>query len=195
MTCSPFELKDYYFGELGVTERSAVEGHLNGCEACRGELTSLSNTKAILSALTDEEPPRRIAFVSDKVFEPRWYQRLWSSGPQLGFGAAAMMAAAIVMHGYVVRPAPAVSSVAATGTSISKEAADSEVTRRVRLEVARALAESEARQTRSVLEAVNTRLRQAGHRNTQDLMLIRDYVERMDKRNAVVAKQVLYENE
>ena len=30
-----------------------------------------------LSTLREEEIPRRIAFVSDKVFEPRWWQKLF----------------------------------------------------------------------------------------------------------------------
>ncbi len=54
-----------------------------------------------LSALREEEVPRRIAFVSDKVFEPRW----WETFLRPTFAAACVIAAAIVMHGYMMRPA------------------------------------------------------------------------------------------
>ena len=54
-----------------------------------------------LAALREEEVPRRIAFVSDKVFEPRW----WQTFLRPSFAAALVIAAAIVMHGYLMRPA------------------------------------------------------------------------------------------
>jgi hypothetical protein len=54
-------------------------------------------------AVREEEPPRRIAFVSDKVFEPAWWQRLWNSG-RVGFASAALLSMAIVAHGYMSRP-------------------------------------------------------------------------------------------
>ena len=60
-----------------------------------------------LSALREEEVPRRIAFVSDKVFEPRW----WDVFLKPSFAAALVLAAAILMHGYLVRP-PAVDEAA-----------------------------------------------------------------------------------
>jgi hypothetical protein len=43
--------------------------------------------------------PRRIAFVSDKVFEPRWWQRAFSPT----FAAGVLVAAAILVHG-AMRP-------------------------------------------------------------------------------------------
>jgi hypothetical protein len=55
---------------------------------------------AMLRALPDEEMPRRLAFVSDKVFEPKWWQRF----PVWGMASAAMIAASILAHGYVSRP-------------------------------------------------------------------------------------------
>jgi hypothetical protein len=56
-----------------------------------------------LSAMREEEVPRRIAFVSDKVFEPRW----WQTFLKPSFAAALVIAAAILMHGYLMRPAAA----------------------------------------------------------------------------------------
>lgn len=64
----------------------------------------LANTIAALRAVPDEEPPRRIAFVSDKVFEPRWWQRF----PVWSLASATMVAGAILTHGYLARPAAAV---------------------------------------------------------------------------------------
>src|SRR3954447_24376931 len=105
MSCSPFDLRDYFFGELAPAERSAAETHIATCVSCREELAKLSDVKTLLlSSMQDEEPPRRIAFASDNVFEPSWWQRLWSSGPQLGFAGAALLALAIFAHGLLLRP-------------------------------------------------------------------------------------------
>src|SRR3954449_10492308 len=113
MSCSPFDLRDYFFGELAPAERSATDPRLPPCPPGREELAKPSDLKSVLlSASADEEPARRIAFVSDKVFEPRWWQRLWTSGPQLGFVASAMLAAAIMVHGFAVRPATPQAAVA-----------------------------------------------------------------------------------
>src|SRR5688500_13264172 len=103
MNCSEFDLKAYLLGE---GSRAAGEAHLAGCPECRGEAERFHLTRAALLSVPDEEPPRRIAFVSDKVFEARWYQRIWRSGPQLGFLSAAVLAGAIVVHG-ALQPQPA----------------------------------------------------------------------------------------
>ena len=98
MTCSPFDLKDFLFGELNAGERESVERHVLACVACSEELAALTATRSAVLCMREEEPPRRIAFVSDKVFEPRWWQRIFASGPRLGFASAAMLAVAIVFH-------------------------------------------------------------------------------------------------
>lgn len=199
MSCSPDKVKDLFFGELGAAERQEVQGHLTACAACQEQMELLHGTRAALMMVPDEEPPRRIAFVSDKVFEPSWWQRMWASGPQLGFSAAAMLALAILVHGFLVRsPSPAAATAqpsAAAIVPVSGRPApvEEEIARRVREEVAKAVAESEARQSAQVLELVNTRLRQASSRNSEDLVLIREYLERVEKRNAVMARRVLYE--
>ena len=46
---------------------------------CREELATLRLTLDTLSTLREEEIPRRIAFVSDQIFEPRWWQRYLES--------------------------------------------------------------------------------------------------------------------
>lgn len=83
MSCSPHDLRDYFFEELGRDERRQVEAHLEACTRCREELEQLRGTQHVLLRLKDEEIPRRIAFVSDKVFEPSWASRLWAMLPRL----------------------------------------------------------------------------------------------------------------
>ena len=77
-----------------------MEDHVRGCQSCREELDRLNLTRSALASLEDEEIPRRIAFVSDRVFEPRWWQTMWHSGPVMGFASAAVLAAAILVHGF-----------------------------------------------------------------------------------------------
>jgi anti-sigma factor RsiW len=103
MNCEKYDWKAYALGELAANERREAEGHAATCEGCRGELAHVRLTIDTLSALREEEVPRRIAFVSDKVFEPRW----WDVFLKPSFAAALVLAAAILMHGYLVRP-PAV---------------------------------------------------------------------------------------
>jgi anti-sigma factor RsiW len=101
MSCSPFDLKDYFLKELPPTEGRQVEAHIRTCLPCREELERLHLTEAALFSLRDEEIPQRIAFVSDKIFEPsplgRWWNRL---APNIAFAAAAVALA------LAIRPAP-----------------------------------------------------------------------------------------
>lgn len=101
MSCETYDWKAYALGELAANERREAEAHSATCEACRGELAHVRLTMDTLSALREEEVPRRIAFVSDKVFEPRW----WQVFLRPSFAAALVIGAAIVMHGYMTRPA------------------------------------------------------------------------------------------
>jgi hypothetical protein len=109
MSCSPFDLKDYFFEELEGAERKQVEAHVTGCRACREELSRLRLTGTTLLSLREEEIPRRIAFVSDPVFEPsawrRWWSGFWNTPARLGFGSAALVSAALVVFA-LARPAP-----------------------------------------------------------------------------------------
>jgi hypothetical protein len=93
-------LKDYVFGELNAAERRAVETAVTADESLRDELARLQLTQSALLSLRDEELPRRIAFVSDKLFEPKWWQVWLNSGPRLGFASAALLAGSIVFHGF-----------------------------------------------------------------------------------------------
>jgi anti-sigma factor RsiW len=87
----------YALGELNPEARGQAEAHAAACQSCREELASLRVTLEAMSALREEEIPRRIAFVSDKVFEPRWWQRIFNPT----FAAASVVAAAILVHAFV----------------------------------------------------------------------------------------------
>lgn len=151
MSCSPNAIKDLLFGALDAAEACRVKEHIQQCASCREEFERLQFTRTALHSLRDEELPRRIAFVSDSVFEPRWWQRLWHSGPRLGFASAAMLAAAIMVHAFV-RPAPAI--VAAPDAAAIEARVTAEVSRRIEPAVRAAVAEVEARQARKAEDLV-----------------------------------------
>jgi anti-sigma factor RsiW len=189
MNCSPFELKDYFFGELGPAERAAVEQHVASCGHCREELAVLSATRSVLLSVPEEEPPRRIAFVSDKVFEPRWWQKLWASGPRLGFAAAATLAVAIVIHAFAMpRSVPV-----AAAPEFPMAAIEAELGKRVQSEVAKAVAASREQQMAQTLRVIDTRLKESRSEQREQLLMIRDYLERMEKRNSVFLSRAKYE--
>ncbi len=100
MSCSNYDWNAYALGELSAAARREAEAHAAGCAACRQELAGTRLTLDALSTLREEEPPRRIAFVSDKIFEPRW----WEMFRAPSFAGALLIAAAILVHG-LVRPA------------------------------------------------------------------------------------------
>jgi hypothetical protein len=110
MSCSSFESnpeskpdwKAYVLRELGQDAHRQAEAHLAACSICHEEVARLRLTLDALSTLREEEIPRRIAFVSDKVFEQRWWQRVFNPT----FAAAALVAAAILVHG-ALRPGQA----------------------------------------------------------------------------------------
>lgn len=103
--CSEIDLKGYLLGEADAAERARVSAHVPSCPACREEMEHLQLTQMALGTLREEEPPRRIAFVSDKIFEPRWWQRWLSPAPVTGFASAAVLALAILAHGEMMKPA------------------------------------------------------------------------------------------
>jgi len=96
MNCESYDWKAYALGELDRPARTEAESHAASCASCRNELATLRLTLDTLSTLREEEMPRRIAFVSDKVFEPRWWQRVFSPN----FAAACVIAGAILVHAF-----------------------------------------------------------------------------------------------
>ena len=105
MSCTSHDWKAYALGELNAEDRRLAESHAAACSECRDELAEARLTLDALSVLREEEPPRRIAFVSDKVFEPRWWEKVTQSFWRPSFAAGCLIAAAIVVHAFA-RPAP-----------------------------------------------------------------------------------------
>ena len=105
MSCASFESKPeskpdwkaYVLRELGQDAHRQAEAHLATCSICHEEVATLRLTLDTLSTLREEEMPRRIAFVSDKVFEPRWWQRVFNPT----FAAGVLVAVAILIHGFM----------------------------------------------------------------------------------------------
>lgn len=147
MNCSSVDLKAYALGEAagGPVEVS----HIESCEGCREELERLRLTQAMLMSIPEEEVPQRIAFVSDKIFEPRWWQRMWQSGPVMGFASAMVLALAIFAHGFA-RPATVVQQSAAMSAAEIDKRVAAEVDRRVAVEVAKVASASQAREAKAV---------------------------------------------
>lgn len=146
--------KAYSLGELYAAARREAELHASSCGACQEEWADVRVTLDAMATLGEEEVPRRIAFVSDKVFAPKW----WHGVLRPSFAAAAVVAAAILVHAFVRPPAPVTASVDAAAmearvTAAVQEKVAAEVDRRVASElsgaveqaVAKAVADTEKR--------------------------------------------------
>jgi hypothetical protein len=133
--------KAYTLGELDSRAQQEAENHAAACSDCQDELAGLRVTLDAMATLRDEDLPRRIAFVSDKVFEARWYEKLTQAFLRPSFAAAAVIAAAILVHAFV-RP------VAAPPTNVAQAQVDTraiesrvtaQVTERLQSEMATAV--------------------------------------------------------
>jgi hypothetical protein len=148
MNCNELDaVRDYALGELDAAGRAGVERHLPGCEPCRLELERMRIATAALRVLPEVEIPQRIAFVSDKVFEPAPWKR-WFTAAKFGFASAAVMAVALVAVVFHEQPRPMV----AAAQTVSPE----EMTRRIDSAVKQAVAqirEEDLQMTRTALEA------------------------------------------
>lgn len=182
MSCAPYDLRDYVFGELPHTEAREVEKHVEACGSCNEEVERLRLTTSALLTLRDEEPPRRIAFVSDPVFEPRWWQRIWRSGPQLGFASAAMLAGAILLHGWMGRPVT--ETVVRTAAPVEKRLTQEEVARVVQA----AVRDSEARQSAEFRKALSAQQRGSDLQHRAAMTQMAEYVEFVQKRMNVMLR-------
>lgn len=145
------DLHGYVLGELSAAERQQVEQLITTDPEVALEVERLQLTHGMLRRLPEEEPPRRIAFVSDKVFEPKWYQTWyqtwWNSGARLAFAGMSMLAVAIVTHGLVMRPAAVTTSAPPTNLeAIVQARVEQEVARRMEPAIAKAMADAESRQ-------------------------------------------------
>jgi hypothetical protein len=131
--------KSYALGELDARARQEAESHVAACADCQDELAGLRVTLDAMATLREEELPRRIAFVSDKVFEPRWYEKLFL---RPSFAAAGLIAAAILVHAFVrpvSTPANAPQSTAQVDTRAIEARVTAEVTARLQNEMAAAV--------------------------------------------------------
>lgn len=151
------EVRDFVLNELDVAARPAVKKHLQECAECAAEADQLQLTTAALRILPDREIPQRIAFVSDKVFEPKqsWLGAVWNSGPRLGFASACVLAVGLVAYGY--RPIPTAQPQAVQQTA---SLSATEITKQVDTAVSRAVAEVRAEDvklTRAALAEADVR--------------------------------------
>jgi len=151
MSCSPFDLRDYFLKELTDPQQRQVEAHVKTCPPCREEMERLRVTEAALFSLRDEEIPQRIAFVSDKVFEPspwqRWLSSFWGSAARLGFASAAMLSAALVVFS-LTRPAPAPDASVPPPAPVNSTttASEADIEQRIQAAVEKAMAAREQQQ-------------------------------------------------
>ena len=181
MSCSPFDLRDYYFKDLAENERRMTEVHMKTCAHCREELDRLRGTEAALLALPDEEIPQRIGFVSDPVFQPSAFRRgwdaLWGSAARLGFASAAMLSAALVVFS-LTRPVPQAGlpppAIARTAMPAESRA---EFSKRVNDAVARAVADSEARQARRTEELLAASDKRHALETQAMMVRVEEYIE------------------
>jgi anti-sigma factor RsiW len=180
MNCSPFDIKDYFFGELGEAECARVRAHVEGCRGCSEELDRLRLTDAALHSLREEEPPRRIALVPDKVVEPPWWRVWWNSAPRLGFASAALLAAAILVHAFVrpvaVQPRPAPAPAAIEARSGAAES------RSVEAAVQAAVAQSEARQALKTAQLVEAARKEIEFQRRADRVAFEETLTLLQKR-------------
>ena len=151
----------YAFGELEASARREAESHAAACADCQDELAGLRVTLDALATLREEEVPRRIAFVSDKVFEPRWWQKLYL---RPSFAAAGLIAAAILVHGFV-RPVAApvtataqvdTAAITARVTAAVSQRLESQMAASINTAVAKAVADTEKRDDLRTAGLLNT---------------------------------------
>jgi hypothetical protein len=182
MSCSSVDLKAYFLGEVTRAEKSSVDDHVRACQSCREELDRLKVTDAALRSLPDEEAPQRIAFVSDKVFEPRWYETIWRSGPAMGFASAALLAAAILAHGFARSGAPAVAPT--INTAQIEQRIENEVNARLDTSVAKAVSATEARETERMASMLDAAEKRFESKRQADLAAVQQVAQYYQKKTA-----------
>lgn len=182
MSCSPSDLNDFFWNELAETDRREVERHIKGCRACGTELDRLKTTQAALMTVPDEEIPRRIGFVSDRVFEPsqvrRWWAAFWSSAAKLGFASAAMLSAALVVFAIRQPATVTLTKVIATQGNV----APVDISRQVHDAVVQAITETQARDSKKTdaLLAAAERRHDIEHKNL--MLVVQEDLKLMQKR-------------
>jgi anti-sigma factor RsiW len=184
MNCSSVDLKAYFLGEAAQAEKSSVEDHVRACPSCREELDRLKLTDTALRSLAEDEPPQRIAFVSDKVFEPRWFEKIWRSGPAMGFASAALLAAAILVHGFSVNGFARPATAPAVDTAQIEQRIEREVNARLNVEVAKAVSATEARQTRQMASMLDAAEKRFESKRQTDMAIVQQAAQYYEKQTA-----------
>ena len=180
MSCSQFDVKAYFLGELTGSDRRLAEEHLKSCQECGEELERLGMMRAALVSLPDEELPRRIAFVSDKVFEHGGWARWWNSAPRLAFASAALLSVAILVHAFV-RPAPVISP-AVADTPVLEARVEAQINKRVQAALEILVAESEARQAQKTAELVAAAEKKMDQERREDLLMVEENFKVLQKK-------------
>jgi hypothetical protein len=170
MSCSSVDLKAYLLGEVTRTEMSSVDDHVRACQSCREELDRLKLTDTALRSLVEEDAPQRIAFVSDKVFEPRWYETIWRSGPAMGFASAALLAGAILVHGFSLNGPARPVATPTVNTAQIEQRIEREVN--VRLD---AVVAKQQEQMASMLDATEKRYESKRQADLVEVRQVREY--------------------
>lgn len=175
MSCP--DLKAYLFEEAGPREQQEVEQHCAVCTSCAEEFSKLEGTRAALLSVRDEEMPRRLAFVSDPVFEPRWYERLWQSG-KLVMASSALLSAAILVHAF--RPGPYVPPMAVQTPPVEAV---------VEAAVRKAVAEADARHEKKTRELLSEQKREFENQHVQTMASVDANFELLSKKMNVLVLQ------
>jgi hypothetical protein len=183
MSCTSIDLKAYALGELDDRGTREAAAHVHACSACRDELERLRLTHMALLSLRDEEPPRRIAFVSDKIFEPKWWQRIWQSAPAMGFASAALLSCAILVHAYT-RPAPVVHTAQAVDAAAIEQRVEARLNERLNAELTRAVADVRRADEQKMTELLAATQKDYQLQRRADLAMLRGDMEMDRKMNS-----------
>jgi anti-sigma factor RsiW len=193
--CDREQLRDFAFDELPAPARAAMERHLAVCEACAAELAQLQLTTAALRVLPDREIPQRIAFVSDKVFQPspvlRLFSGFWNSGARLAFASACVLAAAIVISAYrrpVEIRALRQPSVAAT---LSRDELSREMDARIKRAVSDAVARVHHEDAQVMKAALDTADRKADQQRRTLMVAMSEQMNTLQKRLGVLTEYAM----
>jgi anti-sigma factor RsiW len=163
-------LRDYAFDELPADERRAMEQHLATCGDCALELDQLRLTSAALRTLPDREIPQRIAFVSDRVFEPSPFRRFWSAG----FASACVLAVALVVSAWHLAGHSAEPRAVIQAASVSPDQINSTV--------AKAVAQVRAEDAQMIQTAIQTSERKRDQEYRDQLVAIGENFDVLKKR-------------
>ncbi|HVW10070.1 MAG TPA: zf-HC2 domain-containing protein [Bryobacteraceae bacterium] len=179
-------VRDYAFDELAPAERKSMEQHFASCAGCAAELDRLRLTTAALRVIPDVEVPRRIAFVSDKVLEPKmgWLAAFWNSGARLGFASACVLAGALTF--FAAHRQTEVRTVVQTAGA-SQGQIDSAIAKAVSEAVEKTHAD-DARLTQAALNAVDAKYEAKQQELVVNLQQSYDYL----RKQSQTAERALY---